>query len=128
MRIKTQAGFTLIEIMIVVTIIGILAGIAYPNYQEHVRNSRRTAAMGCVMEQAQFMERLYSATMTYVGANPAACPGAVTQFYNVAIGSRTATTYTITATPAGAQVGDRCGNLTINQNGVRGAGAADCWR
>jgi len=126
---RSQTGFTLVELLIVVTIIGILASIAYPSYQEYIRSSRRTAAMGCVMEQTHFMERFYSGNMTYVGAAPPACPGAVTDFYNVAAANQTATTYTITAAPTGTQAIDRCGTLSVNQTGTRSAsGGNDCWR
>lgn len=126
---QRQAGFTLIEVMIVVTIIGILASVALPAYQEHVRSARRTAAMGCLMEQTHFMERFYSANMTYAGAAPAACPGEVTQFYAFNVGNLGATTYTLTANPAGDQASDRCGNLSVNETGNRtAAGGANCWR
>lgn len=127
---QRQAGFTLIELMIVVTIIGILAAVVFPAYQEHVRSARRTAAMGCLMERTHFMERFYSANMTYVGAAPPACPGEVTQFYNIAPPANlTATTYTLAANPIGAQAGDRCGNLSVNETGNRqAAGGANCWQ
>lgn len=126
---KQNLGFTLIEIMIVVTIIGIISAIAYPAYQEHLRNARRTAAMGCLMERAHFMERFYSANMTYAGAAPAACPGEVGQFYAFAVANLGAATYTLTANPIGAQAGDRCGNLSVNETGNRqAAGGANCWQ
>lgn len=127
---QAQKGFTLTEILIVVTIIGILSAIAIPQYQEYVLSARRTAAMGCLMEQAHFMERFYSTNMTYVGAVPPACPGEVTQFYNVPPpGNLGAATYTLNANPTGVQAADRCGNLSVNEAGNRlAAGGANCWR
>ena len=60
-----HTGFTLIEVMIVVAVIGILAAIAYPSYQESVTKTRRSAAQGCLVEMAQFMERFYTTNMRY---------------------------------------------------------------
>lgn len=134
-----DAGFTLIEVMIVVAIIGILASIAYPSYVEHVRKSKRAECQTVLLNLANALERRYSMTNSYIGAIPAGfatCPangGGV--FYNVAfVGAPTATTFTVMATRAGSQAGDRCGNLTLNNQGVKGVVSAaagvtaqQCW-
>lgn len=134
-----QAGFTLIELMIVVAVIAILAAIAYPSYTQYIIKSRRAAAGGCLMEQAQFAERYYTTNMTYVGADTAmpalACISDTANFYRYGFSSGpAATTYGITATPQGAQaISDtKCGGLTINQAGaksvgVTGTNASDCF-
>lgn len=133
-RLRTT-GFTLIELMITVAIVGILAAIAYPSYQNQVLKTRRATAKGCLLELAQFMERFYTPTMSYAGATlpTTACRTDLASFYTFGYnGAVTATTYSIQAAPQGAQAGDTlCGTLGINQVGTRtesGTGTvADCW-
>ncbi len=126
-----NSGFTLIELMIVVAIIGILAAIAYPSYNEHVRKTRRVAAGACLMELAQFMERYYTTNMSYSGAAlPATqCRTDLTNFYTYSFvtGQPTATTYTIQSAPGGAQANDSCGTLSVTQTGAKSPTTAGCW-
>ncbi len=135
-EVKNQQGFTLIELMIVVAIIGILAGIAYPSYQDSIKKSRRADAKGALMGFANAMERYYTENNSYCGAavtDATDCPaatGAPTIFsttspvdggsalYNLTIASATATTYNLRATPTGPQAGD--GLLEINNTESRG--------
>ena len=65
MNKRYNKGMTLIEVMIVVVIVGILAAIAYPSYQNYVIRANRGAATACLLELSQFMERLYTQNMTY---------------------------------------------------------------
>ncbi|KRG88124.1 pilus assembly protein PilE [Stenotrophomonas daejeonensis] len=127
-----QAGFTLIEIMIVVVIIAVLASIAYPSYQRHVIKSRRAAVEACLQQHAQLMERHYTTNLTYVGAAAPSCEANLTKFYAVGFdGAVAARSYTIRAVPTSSQPDSSCGTLTLNAQGVRtksGSGTvAECW-
>jgi type IV pilus assembly protein PilE len=123
-----QRGFTLLELMVVVTIVAILAGIAYASYSQHVIKSRRAAAATCLQQGAQLMERHYTTSLTYVGANePVACDG-LGDFYDVGFdGDPTAKTFTLKAEPTSRQPDTKCGVLTLDQKGERGAEGDDCW-
>ena len=128
-----MAGFTLIELMVVVLIVAVLATVAFSAYTNNVTATRRKAAAACLIEHGQFMERWYTTRLSYQNANPAlGCATDLNQFYTFASPS-TATTYTITATPKPPQStrDTKCGTLGINQTGTKtktGTGTvADCW-
>lgn len=122
-------GFTLIEILVVVAILGILASIAYPSYSQHVSKTRRTEAKTELLDLASRMERFYANRSTYVGADAQFSPGNTEHgFYSISI-AETATSYTLSAAPANAQTDDECGTLTLNSQGIKGAALAtlECW-
>lgn len=141
-------GFTLIELMIVVAIIAILAAIAYPSYTEHVMRSRRADAKGVLLEVAQFMERIYTERGKYtykangVAATslselgiPTALQSApkegATDYYEIQPFGNNFTTgitdssYRLQAVPKGAQASDKCGTLTLRNNGTKGAAGVE---
>ena len=128
--LQRSKGFTLMELMIVVAIIGILAAIAYPSYENSVKKSRRADAKGALDGFAQAMERYFTANNTYLGAaTGGADTGAPTiystespidgstKYYNLTIQAATATTFTLRATPKNGQAGD--GMLEIDNTGAR---------
>ncbi|TXH69559.1 MAG: type IV pilin protein [Thiothrix sp.] len=142
-KIAQQQGFTLIELMVVVAIVGILAAIAYPSYMDSVMKSRRGAAKACLSEYAHFMERFYTTNLAYdkntAGVNLAvptlACTteGRINQYYTFAISNLTRSTFTATATPIGSQLSadTKCGTLSLTHDGQRqvsvSGNAATCW-
>ncbi|HZJ96165.1 MAG TPA: type IV pilin protein [Thiopseudomonas sp.] len=121
-------GFTLIEVMIVVAIIGILAAIAYPSYDEYVKRGNRTEGQAFLQDVAARQERYFSQNNEYAdtAAKLNVSTGSETGKYTLSIA--TSDGYTLTATQ---QFNDtKCGNLTLNALGVKGAGGSvdECWR
>lgn len=137
---KMSKGFTLIELMIVVAIVGILAAVAYPSYTEYVKKTHRSEIAGLLSATAQSLERFYSRNGQYsdVTGPPAVAftLPAGNAYYTIAATTRTATAYTLTATPIAGTVmaGDKCGNFVIDNTGLRnntnvtsGATPLVCW-
>ena len=132
---RTVAGFTLIELMIVVAVVAILAAIAVPSYQEQVRKSRRAQAKADIVEYVQMAERFFTVNNTYVGfALPATVSpreAGATARYNLAASTQTATQFVLTATATGPQASDRCGDLSVSNTGLKtesgSATLAECW-
>ena len=132
-------GFTLIELMIVVAVVAILVSIAMASYTNSAVKTRRTTAMGCMTERAQFMERFYTVNLRYDQTTagvafafpPMECVTGLADSYTFAFngGAPGQNTYTLTATPRGSQEDrDECGILTLTNTGVKGAEKpTGCW-
>lgn len=135
-----KKGFTLIELMMVVAIIGILSAIAYPSYQRYVLRANRVEAQAILTETAQLMERRFTTCGTY-GTNTtctaAAAPTSAVQpvgatgaaiRYNIDFSvAPTATVFTLRAAPTTVQASDTCGTLTLTNTGVQMPATSGCW-
>lgn len=132
-------GFTLIEIVIVVVVIGLLAVVGYPAYNDHLRKARRGEAQAALHDLAQFMERHYSRNGTYLGAELPITEvpiDSARKYYDLAfVPDLTDTTYTLQASPKGIMAEDACGSFYLLHTGRRSQGNAaanpldrDCWR
>lgn len=132
---KKNHGFTLIELMIVVAIVGILSAIAYPSYTEYVRRGHRAEARAGLLQAAQWMERAATATGVYPKTInfPQNLKKVPNDRYDISIISD-GSTFTLTGTPKNGQIGDKCGNYTLTNTGLRGANGVttgtivtECW-
>lgn len=114
-------GFTLIEVMIVVAVIGILSAIALPSYNEYMLRSHRANARAALLQAAQWLERAATAQGSYPAA--AAIPAGILAVeggrYVVTLPVLTAGTYTLLATPTAVQNTDRCAVFQMTHAGVR---------
>lgn len=131
---KTSTGFSLIELMIAVAIIGILAAIAYPSYTEYVKKTRRAEIVELLSEQAQTLERGYSKNS---GAYDTAGAGLSSgnNYYSISW-TINAQDFNLTAAPiaTGMMNGDKCGSFVLSNTGARsntnlvtGTTTATCW-
>ena len=141
---KAQRGFTLIELMIVVAIVGILSAIAMPSYNEYIRRGHRADARAGLLQAHQWLERAATANGVYPTTLPnplqwrlADGTPDLTKRYTIGFNAgNTDAAFTLVATrqSPGSQATDRCGDFTLTNTSTRdannlvsGATAAECW-
>ena len=142
MHTRRNAGFTLLELMIVVAVMAILAAIVMPSYQSAVYKGRRADGTTALLDLANRLQRYYSENNTYASATIAAGNSTTDVLasatspqghYTLSFAAKAANTYTIQAAPIGAQAGDaKCGTLTLTSASIRGRSGTEpdvsrCW-
>ncbi|ORU90198.1 MAG: hypothetical protein A6F71_04320 [Cycloclasticus sp. symbiont of Poecilosclerida sp. M] len=148
---KNRAGFTLVELMIVVVIIGILASFAYPAYVDNTRATKRAAAQSDLLKLANFIERRFTENNSYlipdgvkdpITPNPSCgtVGGCIPLLdksikhndykysFAAAPAAPTQTAFVLQAVPQNDQTADKCGTMTYNQTGTKTATGTGCWR
>jgi len=150
---QSRRGFTLVELMVVVAVIGILSAIGYPSYTRYIVKANRSAAESFMQGVGSLEERYLLDARTYFCTGAGACtnvlsatttpafivPASVSSHYTMSVAApdttTSAPTYTITATPIGSQLTSdtECRNLTLDQNGTKGisggtsSNVSSCW-
>jgi type IV pilus assembly protein PilE len=147
---RSVRGFTLIEVMVAVAIVGILLAIAFPAYNQSARKSRRSDAKAALLDLAQREERYmsttnqytnsapllgYAASATLTPASPMSVLSGNTAYYNLSVVTSTASgpAFTATAARTGTQTADsQCGDYSLDSTGKQTVSnatqtAADCW-
>ncbi|MGH8808016.1 MAG: type IV pilin protein [Noviherbaspirillum sp.] len=142
-------GFTLLEVLVAVAIVGILAAIAYPSYTESVRKAKRTEGRSALLQLMQQLERFYSQRNTYIkftssstsedekkfkwfsGDNPASSAYEISA--DACAGDTIRNCVLLTAKPGTSKVDAAfkdpvCGELTLTSTGVKSAAGPDCWK
>jgi type IV pilus assembly protein PilE len=129
---RSTSGMTLIELVIVMAVIGILVSIAVPSYRSHMLRVHRTEAIKILLQASMCQERIYASNGNY---DTNRCqPTSEYQQYRLSYTplDTQSGSYLAMATPAGPQLADPCGSLSLDQNGARNISGENissmkCW-
>lgn len=138
-RTNKARGFSLIELLIVITVVGLLLAVALPSYTRYVLRSHRSSAITGVLDVASRQARYYTTNNTYTTsltalgypADPMPVTDTSNRYYNLSVSAASATGFTVSAAPQGAQVKDTCGTYTYTDLGVKSVSfgsLGDCWK
>lgn len=131
---RTNGGFSLVELIVVMVVAGVIAAIAVPTYQEHSRKTRRSAATAALFDATSRQEQFFldnkSYTTTIIAGGLNMNPITENGTYSLSVDAPTGgcpldRCYQVRATPQGAQTADSCGALTINSERVKSP--SGCW-
>ena len=130
---NSEKGFSLLELMIVVAIIGLIVSIGYPSYTGYMQKTRRADGVAALNHAAMVMESCRSDLATYVGCDARVAAQSERGNYTLAPSGITASAYLLTATAVGVQAKDgKCATLTLTAQGTKGytgtaPDVATCW-
>jgi len=129
---RSQRGFTLIELMITLVVIGVLSAIAIPSYNEYVQRGHRSNGRTALVATQHWLERAATAQGQYPAALPSGLVSVEGKRYSLTyVVSANQDAYTLTATPVTAQYGDKCGGIVMTNTGAKSVTgtlpASECW-
>jgi type IV pilus assembly protein PilE len=132
---STHTGFTLVELMVTILVIGILAGISIPSYRAYMVRAKRSEAKQALLARASDLERCFTRNNTYVNAAATPC-GVVLPYvgpnYDIQAGTLTQASFVLKAVPSGQQAKDtQCATFSLDDKGSQGISGTgkvpDCW-
>ena len=129
MNARSQAGITMLELLVVMAVVAILAAIAYPSYVNQIQQTRRAEAVAGLTELANRQQRFYTLNFRYAGTVATLSYPVTTEdgYYTLSIPVVTSTGYIVRASAQGSQANDtECTPMDLTSEGARTP--EDCWQ